>query len=256
VGSTYSFVPVAHDPDTSARRLRFYISNRPSWATFSSRTGALQGTPTSAGSWANIVIAVSDGFSTASLPAFSIAALAANSPPRISGTPASLVLANSAYRFDPTASDPDGDALSFTIQNAPSWLSFSSDTGALSGTPAAADVGTYSNIVISVSDGTQGASLPAFAITVSDVANGTATLNWTPPTTNTDGSELTDLSGYSIYYGTNANDLSTVIQLNDPGLSTYVIDGLASGTYYFAMTARAASGAESEKSQIASKTIE
>jgi hypothetical protein len=202
------------------------------------------------------VIAVSDGFSTASLPAFSIAALAANSPPRISGTPASLVLANSGYRFDPTASDPDGDALSFTIQNAPSWLSFRSDTGALSGTPAAADVGTYSNIVISVSDGTQGASLPAFAITVSDVANGTATLNWTPPTTNTDGSELTDLSGYSIYYGTNANDLSTVIQLNDPGLSTYVIDGLASGTYYFAMTARAASGAESEKSQIASKTIE
>ena len=59
----------------------------------------------------------------------------------------------SAYNFQPKASDPDGNTLTFSIQNKPSWLVFNTTTGKLSGTPSSADVGTYSNIVISVSDG-------------------------------------------------------------------------------------------------------
>src|SRR6202023_1907333 len=53
--------------------------------------------------------------------------------------------------------------------------------------------GTYSNIVISVSDGTASASLTAFSIAVNQISNGSATVNWTPPTSNSDGSTLLSL---------------------------------------------------------------
>ena len=45
-------------------------------------------------------------------------------------------------------------------------------------------------------------SLPAFSITVTQVGLGSMSLSWTPPTQNTDGSALTDLAGYKLYYGT------------------------------------------------------
>ena len=74
--------------------------------------------------------------------------------------------AESAYRFTPAASDTDGDRLRFSITNKPSWASFDTATGELSGTPVNADAGVTSNIVISVSDGIATASLPAFSIEV------------------------------------------------------------------------------------------
>ena len=84
---------------------------------------------------------------------------------------------------------------------------------------------------------------------------GTATLSWQAPTTNTDGKALTDLSGYRIYYGTDAEELSESVQLAGVGLQTYVIDGLGTGTWYFAIKAVASTGAESALSEIVSKTI-
>ena len=90
-----------------------------------------------------------------------------NTPPSISGAPATSVNADSAYDFTPVASDADSDALTFNIQNKPTWASFSAADGHLSGTPKAADAGTTSGIVISVTDGKATVALPAFAITVS-----------------------------------------------------------------------------------------
>jgi hypothetical protein len=255
VGNAYSFTPTAHDPDTPARKLKFSIVQRPAWAQFSATTGTLSGKPTAAGVWSGIVISVSDGHSSASLPAFAIAAKNANSAPTISGTPQNSALVNDQYAFKPTASDPDNDPLTFTAQNIPAWLTFNAADGSLVGTPSAGDVGTYSNLQISVSDGSHTTSLPSFSVSVTDAGNGTATLSWTPPTTNNDGSQLTDLSGYRIYYGKSADDLSTIIPLTDAGLTSYVIEGLGSGTYYFAITATAASGSESDKSQVVSKTF-
>mgnify|MGYP001821854869 FL=1 len=147
-GEMYSFTPSASDDDGDA--LTFSISNQPSWASFDSSTGRLSGMPTigDAGTDGNIVISVSDGLSSASLAAFSITvnAAAANSPPRISGTPPSSVNVGATYSFSPGASDPDNDALTFSISNQPSWASFDASTGRLSGTPGDADVGTVSNL--------------------------------------------------------------------------------------------------------------
>src|SRR4029077_15605693 len=85
--------------------------------------------------------------------------------------------------------------------------------------------------------------------------NGTATLSWEAPTTNTDGAPLTDLAGYRIYYGTDANNLTASVQLRSVGLQTYVIDELGAGTWYFAVKAYTSGGAESPLSQVVSKTI-
>ncbi|WKE64568.1 Ig-like domain-containing protein [Gallaecimonas kandeliae] len=95
--------------------------------------------------------------------------LTENSAPVIGGAPATSVNQGAAYSFIPTASDPENDNLSFSIQNKPAWASFDTATGALTGTPGQADVGTAANVVISVSDGRATTSLAAFNITVANV---------------------------------------------------------------------------------------
>ena len=256
VGQAYTFTPTASDPDGEA--LNFSIVNRPSWASFNTSTGRLSGTPAAAnaGSYAGIVISVSDGTVSASLPSFTLTVqAAANQPPVISGTPATSVTVGQAYSFTPTASDPDGQALTFSIVNMPSWASFNTATGRLSGTPAAGNAGSYAGIVISVSDGTATASLPSFTLTVQQVQTGSATIRWTPPTEDTTGAPLTDLRGYRILYGTSSSNLNQLLELPNPGLTSGVVQDLGPGTWYFAVKAYTSSGAESALSNIASKTI-
>jgi len=171
-----------------------------------------------------------------------------NSPPSLSGTPDGVVLENSFYEFVPSASDRDGDALTFTINNGPGWADFDPTTGALYGTPDAADVGQYSAIQIAVSDGLSTAELPAFDIDVTSVTLASVTLQWQPPTENTDGTPLTDLAGYRIYYGVDPAELSSLIELPNPGLTTYVVEELTPSTWYFAMTSVNDQGQESDLS--------
>lgn len=187
--SAYSFTPSATDAETP-QALVFSIANRPAWASFSTTTGQLSGTPsaTQTGTYGNIRISVSDGSLTSSLPAFSITVTAPpNRAPVISGSPATSVTAGTAYSFRPTASDPDGQRLTFSISNRPAWATFSTSTGQLSGTPTSSHVGTTSNIVITASDGTLTTSLPAFSITVSAQPNRAPTISGTPSTTATVG---------------------------------------------------------------------
>ena len=256
-GQTYVFKPTAVDADGDA--LGFSISNKPAWATFSSATGQLSGTPSTAqaGTYSNILISVSDGKAQTSLGTFAIVvAPTSNKAPVISGTPSASVAPSAAYNFQPTASDADGDALTFSIQNAPSWANFNTSTGKLSGTPTVANVATYSGIAIKVSDGKTTASLPVFSIAVVQTANGTATLSWVAPTENSDGSALTNLAGYRVYYGTSASALNTMAELSNPSLTTYMVTGLTAGTYYFALKAYTSANVESDLSNIASKLIQ
>ncbi|AQT59139.1 fibronectin type III domain-containing protein [Cellvibrio sp. PSBB023] len=179
----YSFIPTASDVDVDDV-LTFSITNKPTWASFNPATGALTGTPTNAdvGVTSGIVISVSDGTLSASLPAFNLTVVNVNDVPVISGTPATSVDQDVAYSFIPTASDVDvGDVLTFSITNKPTWAMFDSATGALTGTPAKADVGTTTGIIISVSDGTLSASLPAFDLVVGNV-NEAPVISGTPAT--------------------------------------------------------------------------
>lgn len=238
-GHGYTFTPQV----TGGRGTRrwFQIRGRPAWATFNTRTGTLAGTPGTShvGSYPNIRISVTDGRSSRALPAFAISVLPGgsagptpapvpapapvNRPPTISGTPPGSVIAGQPYTFQPVASDPDGDPIGFGISNKPAWASFSLTTGRLSGTPSAADVGQISNIVIAVSDTKAVETLPAFAIAVVQAANGSITVSWDAPTTNSDGSTLTDLAGYLLQYGPSPDALTHAIRIPNPGITAYVV---------------------------------
>jgi hypothetical protein len=113
----------------------------------------------------------------------------------------------------------------------------SSATTSASGAPAAITSGTQQPPV---------APLPS---------SSNATLSWTAPTENTDGSVLLNLGGYVIHYGTVATDLTSSITISNPGLTTYVIDNLAAGTYYFTLSATTTGGVQSVASNEASVTI-
>ncbi|MFU8822555.1 MAG: putative Ig domain-containing protein, partial [Gammaproteobacteria bacterium] len=180
-----------------------------------------------------------------------------NNLPLISGTPAAAVLVGQTWAFAPTASDPDGDRLSFSISNKPAWLSFDPATGRTWGTPADKDVGTHSFITITVSDGQASVSLDPFSVAVSapPPVIGHATVSWTPPTERTDGSPLTDLSGFKVYYGKATTSMTNVVDVQDPTQTRQLIENLDAGTWYFAVTAYDNENFESAKSAVASKTI-
>jgi hypothetical protein len=125
----------------------------------------------------------------------------------------------------------------------------------LSGTPGPGDVGNYSNIQVAVSDGSTAVYLPSFSVNVTQSGSASATISWAPPTQNTDGSPLTDLAAYKIYYGVSEGNYPNQIRINNPGLSTYVVDNLTPDTYFFVSTSINSSGVESEFSNVARKAV-
>jgi hypothetical protein len=271
----YAFQPSA--TNTAGKKLTFAIANQPSWARFDPTTGRLYGTPlpqNNVGTYPNITISASDGASRGVLPAFAIKVLPLpNTPPVLGGTPATAVKAGQGYSFQPMARDPNGLQLAFVIANKPAWATFNSGTGSLSGTPTAANVGTYPNIMITAYDGYAKAILPAFSIAVLSassgsstpnppaspplppVTTGSATLSWTPPTQTTTGTPLTNLAGYNIYYGTTPN-LGQKVSIANPGLTRYVMNGLTAATWYFQLTAYDTAGIESPPTGVATLVMQ
>jgi hypothetical protein len=166
------------------------------------------------------------------------------------------VTAGQDYAFKPTAADADQDTVTFTIANKPSWAAFNATTGALSGKPAAKDVGTYSGIEIAATDGKAVTALPAFAVTVAAaIATNGVEVSWTPPTQNNDGSTLTDLSGYKIHYGTASGNYTSSVAVENAGITRYSLDSLPKGTFFIAMTAVNTAGAESDFSKETTVTV-
>jgi hypothetical protein len=159
------------------------------------------------------------------------------------------------YTFAPSANDPDGNLLSFIIVNKPSWATFDAATGMLQGIPQAADVGSYPNITISVSDGLYMISLSSFSIDVVATATGSISLSWVPPTQRDDGSPLTNLAGYNLHWGTALGHDPNLASIPNPGVATYVVDELPPGTYYLVATAYDSNGIESVYSNVATETI-
>ena len=179
-----------------------------------------------------------------------------NSPPTISGNPQTAVMMGDSYSFTPSASDPDGDSLMFSVQSLPGWASFDTTTGRLSGQPSLGNVGVFERIVISVSDGIDTASIPEFSITVSQAALGSMTLSWTPPTENTDGTALTNLAGYRLYYGLSQGNYPNRVIIDTVGLTSYVVDNLVPNTYYVVATSVNSMGVESSYSNVAVKSVQ
>jgi hypothetical protein len=138
------------------------------------------------------------------LSSVSIGAIAA---PVLSGTPPATVTAAHYYSFQPGAVDP-GKKLTFSISNMPSWAVFNSTSGRVYGTPLPQNnVGEYSGIVISASDGASRASLAPFSVTVLSLPDIPPTIKGTPAGTVTSGQTYsfqptaTDPNGLMIDFG-------------------------------------------------------
>lgn len=163
VGIAYSFTPTTTEID--GEKLNFSIANKPSWAVFSTTTGQLRGTPKAA-STANITITAKDERGATDDLSFSLQVFPPNRIPVIGGEPTTTALVGENYSFTPNATDADGDTLSFSINDRkPTWATFDTTTGQLSGIPTAA--GVSEGIVMSVTDGKSASvSLAPFNITV------------------------------------------------------------------------------------------
>ena len=94
-----------------------------------------------------------------------------------------------------------------------------------------------------------------YTLTCSE-GSGSADVQWTVPTLNTDGSALTDLASYKVYWATSAAgvDTATPVTVAAPA-TTYTVTGLAAGTWHFGVRARNAQGIDSDMSGKPTKVV-
>jgi hypothetical protein len=117
-------------------------------------------------------------------------------------------------------------------------------SGGWSGTKAASGTQTLTSIRASTN----------YTLTCSWSA-GSATIAWNTPTTNTDGSALTNLASLRVYYGTSSSSLTQRTDISDITQRSATISSLSPGTWYFAMRSVNTSGVESSNSNVASKAV-
>ncbi|MFQ5965361.1 MAG: fibronectin type III domain-containing protein [Candidatus Scalinduaceae bacterium] len=150
--------------------------------------------------------------------------LPTNNPPVLSPIGNKSVSEVQTLSFTISATDLDGETLSFTASNLPSGAIFNGSTKTFSWTPTYSQAGTYSNIVFQVSDG-KDIDSESITITVVNVnrapvldpilnitVNEGVTLTLNPTATDPDGDPLTyTYSGWmtSASYTTNFNDAGT-----------------------------------------------
>jgi hypothetical protein len=170
----------------------------------------------------------------------------------ISGTPPTQIIEGRPFSYTPAVNNPQGVALTFSAVTLPSWASLSASSGTISGTPGAGTVGTYS-ISIRVTDGTYTYTSPSYSVQVVATATGSASLSWIPPTSYTDGAPMTPAS-YKVYWGASQGSYPNVVSVSG-GLSSYVVDQLTPGTWYFVVTALDQAQVESVFSNVASKVV-
>lgn len=134
----------------------------------------------------------------------------------------------------------------------------SSDNPATSTSPPAttSPAQTGSSTSGSTSSGSTSGSGSGSGTGTGTATTGKATVSWTAPTQNTDGTPLTlsDIQGYYVYYGTSATSLTNKVQLQGSGTLTYTVTGLTNGTWYFAVAAATSEG-QSTNSPVVSTTI-
>ncbi len=140
-----------------------------------------------------------------------------NNPPTIIGVPPTSVNEDEFYQFSPVIADEDqDDTLTISISNQPSWASFDSQTGELSGTPINADVGFYNGVIITVKDDSDAtAATTPFSIEVVNV-NDAPVISTVPDTSATQGID------YQYIIAADDDDLNTTLTYSAPTLPSWL----------------------------------
>lgn len=164
---------------------------------------------------------------------------AAASTLSLSGSPSASLVEGEYLAFLPETTYDGTLPLSYSIENRPDWLLFDSNTGELWGLAGNTAAGIYSEITISVTDGTLVHTLAPFQIEV--INKSTLQLSW-------HANYEPDLAGYVIYFGTDLNELTESIE-TEPDSPGYLMEVTGSGDFYFAVSAKDFSGNESSASE-------
>jgi hypothetical protein len=151
-GQALTFTISATDPNGDS--LTYAASNLPSGASFNAANRTFSWTPAAdqAGTYSNVRFTVSDG-SLADYENITITVNSANQAPVLAAIGNKTVTTGQTLTFTISASDPNGDSLTYSPSNLPSGASFNAANRTFSWTPAANQAGTYSNVRFTVSDG-------------------------------------------------------------------------------------------------------
>jgi hypothetical protein len=134
--------------------LTYSASNLPSGATFTPSTRTFAWTPTydQVGSYTAVLFTVSDGTATDS-ESITITVNNVNRAPVLAAIGNKSVNEGATLNFTLSATDADGDALTYSASNLPSGAAFNSSTQTFSLTPTIGQAGNYANVSFEVSDG-------------------------------------------------------------------------------------------------------
>ena len=161
-----------------------------------------------------------------------------------------------------------GTAASDTIIESISWRNDRGGSGIASGTANWAATSTAdwqsgnislqlgsNTIIVSATDADGKLSTDKLIVNRQSTSAGSATLSWIPPTQRTDGTPLTNLAGYRIYYGRLSETYDYQIEVDNPGVVTYVVEGLVPGDWHFVAAAYDSAGLESDYSNEVTRNI-
>ncbi|MCX5701718.1 MAG: putative Ig domain-containing protein [Candidatus Omnitrophica bacterium] len=166
--SALSFIINATDADGDT--LTYSASNLPTGATFNASARTFSWTPSlsQAGTYTAVHFAATDGTATASED-ITITVNNNNQAPVLAAIGNKSVAENAALSFTISASDADGDTLTYSATGLPAGASFNASTRAFAWTPSYTQAGTYNNVAFSLNDGQGGTDSEAITITVTNV---------------------------------------------------------------------------------------
>jgi hypothetical protein len=110
-------------------------------------------------------------------------------------------------------------------------------------------------ISVTATDGAGATATRSIVIKRETNGTGSVTLSWQPPTTREDGTPLTNLAGYYIYNGRMSGIYDFDIKIDNPGVTTYVVENLNPGTWYFVLSSYDSDGIESDYSNEISEEV-
>jgi RHS repeat-associated protein len=169
----YRYQLAATDPDGDY--LLWCLDNAPKGMVFDAKTGSLSFSPAPEQVGEHTVaVRVSDALGSYVGQEFSLKVTGINTPPAIVSTPVTVAAVNGVYRYQPLGTDPENDALRYSLGTKPEGMKIDQNTGAIEWTPGANFVGSHEVSVLATD--TQGAvGNQRFAVQV-----GTAPINQSP----------------------------------------------------------------------------
>lgn len=199
VNQPYRFTVLANDPDLGDG-LRFELIDPPTGLSIEQVSGELRWNPVEGQTGAHsITIRVTDLGGLSAERTFGLQVSAEpNQAPSFSSQPITSAQVAVAYQYRATATDPDGDAINFTLLQGPPGMLVNASTGVVDWTPPSGSPASVS-VELRVDDGKGGDAVQAYTITVSAAGS-----NRPPVITSTPGTSV--VAGQQYRYLIDAND--------------------------------------------------